>query len=133
MADMPLIAKVSDDDFLAFLREEENELWEVEHTHFGNSMGSPLDVEELFDEILAHRGAEEEKFIYVFDPFEVAFESAHSDVDWLEIPIITRSQLSDYYASSRPGRNAFMFECSSVGAGEGIPIYLYPVIDPDTE
>lgn len=135
MTDMPLIAKVSDDDFLAFLREQENELWEVGHAYFGKSLGSPVDVDELFSEILAHRGAEEEEFIYVFHPFEDPYDSANADVDWNIIPVITKGQLSNYYDSSSfrasASRNAFMFECSSIGAGEGNPIYLYPVIDPD--
>lgn len=136
MTDMPLIAKVSDDDFLAFLREQENELWEVEHAYFGESQGSLMDVDELFGAILVHRGDEEE-FIYVFHPFEDPYESANADVDWKTIPVITKSQLSSYYDSSSfrasASRNAFMFECSSIGAGEGNPIYLYPVIDPDAE
>lgn len=133
MTDMPLIAKISDDDFLAFLREQENELWEVEHAHFGEWLGSPMDVDELFSAILDHRGVGEEEFIYVFHPFEDPYDSANSGLDWNEIPMITRSQLPNYYASSGSGRPAIGFECSSIGAGEGNPIYLYPVIDPDAE
>lgn len=137
MTDMPLIAKVTDDDFLAFLRDQENELWEVGDANFGEWQGSPMDVDELFSAILDHRGGEEEKFIYVFHPFEDASESVKPDVDWKTIPVITKSQLSSYYDSSgfraSASRNAFMFECSSAGASLGEPINLYPVIDPDAE